>query len=104
MVQAAPVARPRPPLPKNQTWREEAACKGIDANVFFPAGETGEALGQAAAAKVLCEGCPVRMACLDFALVTKQEYGIWGGRTEGERRSLRSGTGRAGAGREPALV
>ncbi len=85
------MARPRPPQPKNQAWRESAACKGVDATLFFPAGESGEAVDQVQAAKVLCANCPVEQACLQFALVTKQEYGIWGGRTEGERRSLRPG-------------
>lgn len=85
------MARPRPPQPKNQSWREGAACKGIDAALFFPAGESGDAVDQVEAAKVLCHNCPVEQACLEFALVTKQEYGIWGGRTEAERRSLRPG-------------
>lgn len=83
------MARPRPAQPKNQTWREHAACRGIDATTFFPAGETGEAVSHVEAAKFLCRQCPVEEACLEFALITKQEYGIWGGRTEAERRSMR---------------
>ena len=83
------MARPRPAHPKNQGWRQLAACRGIDAKIFFPAGETGDAVDQVEAAKLLCNDCPVQRACLEFALITRQEYGIWGGTTEGERRSIR---------------
>jgi len=41
------------------------------------------------AAKTLCGECPVKNACLQYALETKQEHGIWGGTTEEERRRLR---------------
>ena len=37
----------------------------------------------------VCVRCPVRKACLRFALTTRQDDGIWGGLTEGERRILR---------------
>ena len=70
-------------------WREESACRDLDANLFFPAGETGPAALQIAQAKTICRACPVREACLDFALVTHQDYGIWGGTTEDERRQIR---------------
>jgi WhiB family redox-sensing transcriptional regulator len=29
------------------------------------------------------------MECLDFAITTNQEYGVWGGTSEEERRVLR---------------
>ena len=37
----------------------------------------------------LCAGCPVRRPCLRYALSTGQEFGIWGGYDESERRALR---------------
>ena len=70
-------------------WRAESACKDLDANLFFPAGETGPAAVQIAQAKAICRTCPVQRACLDFALATHQDYGIWGGTTEDERRQIR---------------
>jgi WhiB family redox-sensing transcriptional regulator len=40
-------------------------------------------------AKRICIGCPVRQECLDYALVSNQRFGIWGGLTEEERRPVR---------------
>jgi WhiB family transcriptional regulator, redox-sensing transcriptional regulator len=57
--------------------------------MWFPAGSTGRALRQIAKAKTICAGCTVRAQCLDYALDTNQEPGIWGGLTEDERRTLR---------------
>ncbi|HTJ74847.1 MAG TPA: WhiB family transcriptional regulator [Acidimicrobiales bacterium] len=65
-------------------WRQDAACRDMDTAIFFP--ETEEA---AAAAKAVCATCPVREACLQFALVTRQDDGVWGGLDENERRRLR---------------
>ena len=70
-------------------WRRYAACRGCDVELFFPVGSTGPAIDQIAAAKEVCGTCPVRADCLDFALVTNQESGVWGGATEEERRRLR---------------
>jgi WhiB family redox-sensing transcriptional regulator len=70
-------------------WRTRAACRGEDPELFFPVGSTGPALAQIAEAKQACARCPVREACLTFALSTGQDHGIWGGLTEDERRNLR---------------
>ncbi len=65
-------------------WRDDAACRGLDVDVFFPA--TDEEAGPA---KAICAICPVREECLEFALATRQDDGVWGGLTETERRRLR---------------
>ena len=70
-----------------QAWRDKAACRSADPNLFFPPERGGKA--QAGKAKAICAGCPVRKDCLEFALDTSQEYGIWGGYDEDERRPLR---------------
>ncbi|MGH8904883.1 MAG: WhiB family transcriptional regulator [Egibacteraceae bacterium] len=71
-------------------WRDRAACLGMDTEWFFPAGSTGlAALEQAAEAKAICARCPVVEACLDWALATNQDAGVWGAKTEDERRTLR---------------
>lgn len=57
--------------------------------LFFPAGSTGVAIEEIQAAKAVCETCHVRDACLQYALETNQESGIWGGTAEDERRRLR---------------
>jgi WhiB family transcriptional regulator, redox-sensing transcriptional regulator len=70
------------------SWRESAACRHVDTELFFPIGKAGAALAETQRAKLVCAGCPVRLACLAFALATRQEYGIWGGYDEDERREL----------------
>ena len=70
-------------------WRRSAAFRGCDVELFFPVSTTGPAIDQITAAKAVCDACPVRADCLDFALVTNQEAGVWGGATEEERRRLR---------------
>jgi WhiB family transcriptional regulator, redox-sensing transcriptional regulator len=70
-------------------WRDQAACRHTDPNLFFPAGSTGLAIEQIEAAKDVCRSCPVQDACLRFAFETNQEAGIWGGTDEDERRRLR---------------
>jgi len=72
------------------TWRNDALCRGVETDLFFPAGELGEEpVRQAEAAKEVCSRCPVREDCLDYALATDQPFGVWGGTTEGERRAIR---------------
>ena len=52
-------------------------------------GTTGYALVQIDRAKQVCGECPVKVDCLDYALETNQDSGIWGGTSEEERRTLR---------------
>ena len=74
-----------------QEWRDRAACRDTTPELFFPIGTTGGALDQIDAAKRVCGQCPVTHECLEFALGTNQESGVWGGLTEEERRRLRKG-------------
>ncbi|CAB4362748.1 MAG: WhiB family transcriptional regulator [Actinobacteria bacterium] len=82
------------------TWRRSAICRDTDPDLFFPVGTTGYALVQIDRAKQVCGECPVQRDCLDYALETNQDSGIWGGTSEEERRSLR----RRLASRERAFV
>jgi WhiB family transcriptional regulator, redox-sensing transcriptional regulator len=70
-------------------WRMRSACLDSDPDVFFPIGTTGGALEQIETAKRICTACLVTDECLEFALATNQEAGIWGGTTEEDRRKLR---------------
>jgi WhiB family redox-sensing transcriptional regulator len=70
-------------------WRPHAACRDTDPDLFFPVGTTGPAIDQIEAAKAVCCQCEVQPACLEFALATNQESGVWGGTSEEERRKLR---------------
>jgi len=70
-------------------WRTDAACRDEDPELFFPIGTTGPAVDQTEAAKKICDRCTVREECLEFALATNQDAGIWGGLNEDQRRTLR---------------
>ena len=72
-------------------WRNRSLCRDSNPELFFPIGATGVALDQIDAAKEICAVCPVNPECLEFALATNQEAGVWGGTTEEERRKLRKG-------------
>jgi WhiB family redox-sensing transcriptional regulator len=72
-----------------EDWRSDAACTGVDTNLFFPGGTTGDALLLMEEAKAICRSCPCCDACLAFAVETNQEFGVWGSASEEERRKLR---------------
>lgn len=74
--------------PVNRNWRMEGECKE-DPELFFPNGATGLALLQIAEAKGVCRRCPVMETCLQWALESGQEYGVWGGTDEDERRRMK---------------
>ena len=71
------------------SWRNRAMCRDTDPELFFPVGTTGQALLQIAKAKSVCDECLVKGECLDFAMETNQDTGIWGGFSEEERRQMR---------------
>lgn len=70
---------------KDPSWRERAACKDTPTEVFFP--PRGDPAGVAEAQKV-CAGCPVRRECYEYAVSTKARFGVWGGMSGRERRTL----------------
>ncbi len=70
-------------------WVHRARCKDEDPELFFPTGNTGPAASQVAAAKAVCMRCDVRGECLEWAMSTGQDAGVWGGLSEEERRALR---------------
>jgi WhiB family redox-sensing transcriptional regulator len=92
-------ARPRPisreerrrQQDATRVWIELAACRGLDAALFFPT--RGEWTREA---REVCGGCPVRAQCLEHALDAGEKFGIWGGKTERQRRAMRRARQRAG--------
>jgi WhiB family redox-sensing transcriptional regulator len=70
-------------------WRDGAACRDTDPDLFFPVGSTGLAAEQIRAAKAVCDLCPAKEPCLQFAIENNQDSGVWGGTSEDERRILR---------------
>ena len=76
-------------------WRERAACLEYPAVLFFGLDDSetpAERRTREDQAKRVCFECGVRKECLDYALTTKEPYGIWGGLTEIERRGRLAAT------------
>ena len=67
----------------NQSWRQQAACRGLDPETFYPVSDE-----DAEVAKAVCAGCAVRQTCLEHALGSRERDGVWGGATEKERRRI----------------
>lgn len=75
----------------DSAWMAYAACAGMDPELWFPVSaepQDGFAAGRLRLALATCARCAVREECLACAVRTRQR-GIWGGMTEGERRTSR---------------
>ena len=61
-------------------WRDKAACCDVVTAEYDPFfADTPELQAEAI---TICATCPVRDACLTFAVRTGQQYGIWGGQPQ----------------------
>ncbi|MDQ1397524.1 MAG: WhiB family transcriptional regulator, redox-sensing transcriptional regulator [Acidimicrobiaceae bacterium] len=72
-------------------WQAKAACRGPQAAVFFPPSHferKDEKEARESRAKSICTSCPVRRACLDYAIGIREPHGIWGGLNELERKQV----------------
>ncbi|MEV5443512.1 WhiB family transcriptional regulator [Streptomyces sp. NPDC052644] len=78
-----------PETHRTPDWRESAACRDVDPDLFFPVGTTGPALAQAEDARTVCHRCPVMLTCQQWALDSRLEEGVAGGLTADERRTIR---------------
>ena len=68
-------------------WMIEALCLPKEdgtsvAHLFFEQNRYDKA-------RAICEKCPVRIACVEWAIATHQPDGIWGGLTEKQRKTYR---------------
>ena len=78
-------------LDTDARWQDLAVCKGMDPTTFFGpehAETVKEKRDREDAAKEVCNTCPVKQECLEYALEAREAYGIWGGLTELERKAL----------------
>jgi WhiB family redox-sensing transcriptional regulator len=85
-------------------WRDNAACRDADPELFFPIGTAGPALRQIQEAIRICQACPTRTECLSWALEHGITDGVWGGTTIEQRRAIQRPPARpaaAGARRNP---
>jgi WhiB family redox-sensing transcriptional regulator len=76
-------------------WRDRAACLNEEPELFFPIGNTGPAVLQIEQAKTVCHHCEVVETCLEWAMESGQDAGVWGGMSEEERLALKRRNARA---------
>jgi WhiB family redox-sensing transcriptional regulator len=86
----ADIRRLPAPLAEFWDWQLHAACRTADPSVFFhPENERGPARSaRERAAKSICSTCPVITECREFALRTRETYGVWGGLSESDREAI----------------
>lgn len=72
------------PRPVAARWQDDAACYGMDPDLFHPG--VGQTAGRA---RAVCSTCPVTADCLRFAVDNELTAGIYGGLTADERAHLR---------------
>lgn len=66
------------------SWRHDAACRGMDVDLFFPMSKDARAVGPGLA---VCAVCPVSDECLLENI--HEPFGVFGGTTPQERQALR---------------
>jgi WhiB family redox-sensing transcriptional regulator len=80
--------------------QEGAAREGADLpcanapDLFFPDHEDAIGMKMLAEAKKACLSCPLVQVCAEYAFEADEKFGIWGGFTAGERRTIRYRYGR----------
>jgi WhiB family redox-sensing transcriptional regulator len=75
----------------DESWRDQAACRGEDATWFFAPGyfeRRDEKDARERKAKAVCARCPASEDCLEYALRIRENHGVWGGLNEMERRAV----------------
>jgi WhiB family redox-sensing transcriptional regulator len=63
-------------------WVSEAQCRSLDPEELFVSGAAQRK------AAVICRHCPVIAECGAEALDNREEFGVWGGMTERQRKAL----------------
>jgi len=71
------------PITEERPWAVFSACRDVDPGLFFPLTHAEEE-----AALRVCSGCAVRIDCFEYALESRVHFGVWGGMTEKQRKSL----------------
>jgi WhiB family redox-sensing transcriptional regulator len=92
-------------LARSETWRQSAACSGMDTSDFYPGDrERGPTLARRERrAKQVCARCPVIQECLAWALDAREPFGVWGGTSAKERARMLQVRDRRGGSRGSRL-
>lgn len=71
------------PVTDTTDWMATGNCADKPPSLFFPSDGVGVEV-----ARRVCEDCPVKAQCLEYALTNRIDHGVWGGTSERERRRL----------------
>jgi WhiB family transcriptional regulator, redox-sensing transcriptional regulator len=80
--------------PNAMDWQDDAACRCLGNDVFFPGRDNVDVTDKA---KAICRRCPVIAVCLQWALTKPELFGTWGGMTESQRKRMRAARNRRAA-------
>jgi WhiB family redox-sensing transcriptional regulator len=64
-------------------WMAAGNCRVEPPATFFPSDGVGVEV-----AKRICQDCPAKSPCLEYALVNRIDHGVWGGTSERQRRRI----------------
>ena len=64
-------------------WMALGNCRAVEPSVFFPSDGVGVEV-----ARQICQACPVKQQCLEYAIYHRIDHGVWGGTSERERRRI----------------
>lgn len=73
----------------DESWQRKAVCRGPRASLFFPPNHferKADRLARERQAKAICATCPVSAQCLQYAIDIREQFGVWGGLNEVERK------------------
>lgn len=73
----------RAPQGEDLDWQGQGSCRQYPTDMFYPVKEK-----QAYPAIQICKECPVWKECANWALAQREELGVWGGLTAGDRRRI----------------
>ena len=71
---------------EDTSFMEQAKCKGMDTNFFFPPGSDPGGTKRAVA---FCNSCPVKTPCAQYAIDNNINYGVFGGLSIRSRTKLK---------------
>ena len=71
------------PLLEERPWAVYSACREAEPEIFFATTRADER-----AAIAVCNTCAVADHCLEFAIETRERFGVWGATNERERRRM----------------
>ena len=67
--------------------RTEGDCNGGNSQYFFAGRGENKKTEKA---KEICHSCALEDKCLEYAMAANEEFGVWGGKSEKQRRQIRS--------------